>query len=129
LGQTQITMPDVNISEIDPSLGQSFIDEVKSSKPKRYRNLKDFILMNKPSDKHQIDFMFLDSLGIIKSEPIICRYDNEIILDFLKANKNLTNIIYPNYYAEQIEGLFKDGKNDEARNKIQRKYNYVFKSK
>ncbi len=126
LGQTQITMPDVDINKIDRSSWQAFPDDVKSSKPIRCRNFKDFVLMNKPSDEHLINFMFLDSLGFVKSEPIICKYSSGKIWHFLKQHAALINIIYPNYYKTDIANFVNNRDYLGARKKIIRKLNYEF---
>jgi hypothetical protein len=126
LGQTQITMPDIDINEIDRSSWQAFTDDIKSSNPTRCRNFKDFVLMNNPSDEHLIDFIFLDSLGFVKSEPIICKYSSGKIWHFLKQHAALINIIYPNYYKTKIARFINTGDYLGARKKIIRKLNYEF---
>jgi hypothetical protein len=126
LGQTQITMPEVNINEIDRSSWQAFTVDIKSSNPTRCRNFKDFVLMNNPSDEHLIDFMFLDSLGFVKSKPIICNYSSGKIWHFLRHHDTLLNIIYPNYYKTKIARFVNTGDYLGARKKIIRKLNYEF---
>ena len=126
LGQTQITMPDVDINKIDRSSWQAFTDDVKSSKPIRCRNFKDIVLMNNPSDEDLINFMFLDSLGFVKSKPIICKYSSGKIWHFLKQHAALINIIYPNYYKTDIATFVNNRDYLGARKKIIRKLNYEF---
>jgi hypothetical protein len=105
---------------------KQLIEDFKTGQFKKYKNMKEAVQKIHPTDKHLLDFMFLDTLGFVKSEPIHCHHNNLIILDFLKAHKDLTNIIYPNYYTTIIEPLFKQSVNEAARKRIQSKYKYIF---
>ncbi len=134
LGYTEISMPTIDcnglLSNDSMKSMDSYINIVKNTNTyERKRNFKDVVLelhyqlFPDDTDKNYLfDFIFNSKLGFIKQEPIICKHRGADIGKFLSAHEKLIDIIHPNFYQNEINGL----KNRDARNKIKRNFNYKF---
>jgi hypothetical protein len=141
LGSTPISMPTVNIKEINASNSitsfNSFVNFAKTTTNfKRRKNLREVIVewhnnntnISERLNKLYFTFIFSDKLGFVNYGKIICKHSgNVVIWDFLHNHRNLINMIYPNYYNDEILHFVKANNNLGARKKIIRKFNYEFK--